>query len=669
MNKPVKLPFFRLSLLSLALAGGFAHAQPADSSVELPTVEVKGQATSATHRVTTKSMAETTATDLKDVLAAEPSISFGGGNGQSQWVAIRGMGQDQIDYKVDDTYTDSQIFHHNGRFMLDPALVKVVAVQKGTGSASAGIGATSGAIIAETVEAKDLLRDGQNAGFRVNAGASSNKGFSYGATAYGRAGGFDGLVSGNFIKDKEYRGGHNYRNLEGGDKVLNSALGGRGLLGKIGYSFNEDNRIELSHRQEKNYGMRALREEFDFSQILNDRGVPNTERNAPRYRTLTQDTTNLEFKGGNLGFAESMKANVYRLNIKRDESATDPAATSPSSTTQVTTLGANVGFDSRLFDRHNLKYGINWRTQEAKPSAVDDGFSREKKTDSGAYVEGIWDINPVTLTTGLRYDHWKMRTSSGTENSDGDINPSIGVIYDITPDFSVNASHNYATRSPRLYEAALSGGRRITSSPNLKAERSRNTEIGFNYYLNRDLSLSGSYFWQNIKDVQAVRRDGQDYVWYNGGRLKNTGYELNAAYRWKGLTARAGVAYSKPELDGETADIVTTAIPMGRTWTTGLSYQFDNPNLEIGWRGRYVQNAGYAPTSRGSGSDLPVVRAGYGVNDIFANWKPTGKDDLNVNFAVNNVFDKNYKPHSQRAGANALPEPGRDIRLGVNYRF
>ena len=108
---------------------------------------------------------------------------------------------------------------------------------------------------------------------------------------------------------------------------------------------------------------------------------------------------------------------------------------------------------------------------------------------------------------------------------------------------------------------------------------------------------------------------------------------------------------------------------MGRTWTTGLSYQFDNPNLEIGWRGRYVQNAGYAPTSRGSDVALNVVRAGYDVNDIFANWKPTGKDDLNVNFSVNNVFDKNYKPHSQRAGANSLPEPGRDVRLSVNYRF
>nr|WP_245911176.1 TonB-dependent receptor plug domain-containing protein [Neisseria iguanae] len=139
--KKASNPAFRLTLLSFALASGFTHAAE----------EVKEQATSATHRVTTKSMEESTSTDLKDVLFDEPSISFGGGNGQSQWVTIRGMGQDQIDYKVDDTYTDSQIFHHNGRFMLDPALVKVVAVQKGTGSTSAGIGATSGAIIAETV--------------------------------------------------------------------------------------------------------------------------------------------------------------------------------------------------------------------------------------------------------------------------------------------------------------------------------------------------------------------------------------------------------------------------------------------------------------------------------------------------------------------------------------
>lgn len=359
-----------------------------------------------------------------------------------------------------------------------------------------------------------------------------------------------------------------------------------------------------------------------------------------------------------MGFIDKIKTNAYRLNTSRDEGTGD---------TEIDTYGANLNLDSRILDRHTLKYGVNWRSQETSPS---DGTTNEKKRDAGVYVEGIWDFEPFTLTTGLRYDHWKMRTNSGTENSDGDINPSVGVIYDITPDFSVNASLNYATRSPRLYEAALISGRSITSSPDLKAERSRNTEIGFNYRWNSALTLSGSYFWQSIKDVQAILNNGNgNYLWYNGGTLKNTGYELNAAYRWKGLTARAGVAYSKPELDGSTADIVTTAIPVGRTWTTGLSYQFDNPNLEIGWRGRYVQNAGEAPTSRGSGTTIAYVRNGYGVNDIYANWKPTGKDDLNVNFAVNNVLDKNYKPHSQRAGANSLPEPGRDFRLAVNYRF
>ena len=125
---------------------------------------------------------------------------------------------------------------------------------------------------------------------------------------------------------------------------------------------------------------------------------------------------------------------------------------------------------------------------------------------------------------------------------------------------------NYATRSPRLYEAALMSSRSIISSPDLKAERSRNAEIGFNYHWNSALTLSGSYFHQQIKDVQAIRQAGKNYVWFNGGKLKNRGYELNAAYRWKGLTARAGVAYSRPKLNGDTADIVTTAIPMGRTW-------------------------------------------------------------------------------------------------------
>lgn len=594
------------------------------------------------------------------------------------------------------------MFHHQGRFLFDPSLIKVTAVQKGTGSASAGIGATSGAIVAQTMDAKDLLTEGKDVGFKVNAGLSSNKGYNGGLAVYGRAGGFDGLIVGNWITEKNYKAGGGYRSIAGNEEVLNSALGQRGLLGKISYNFNEDHRITLSHRQEKTYGTRALREEFDFSNGFrtergrgskpltpaekaqgytvknniiydpNGNAVSNIGNNQPRHRVLTNDTTNLEYTGKNMGFISQIKANVYRQNFKYQ----DGKAAISFGTSHLTTHDANLGFDSNILNKHTLKYGLNWRHQKAKPDNMGNLAVRQQKDDVGAYVEGIWSFEPVTLTTGLRYDRFKARFSNGKEVSDSAFSPSLGVIYDATPDLSFHSSLNYATRSPRLAEITISGGNDnlIGAENNLQAERSRNIELGVKYRLNDSLNAEANYFWQTIKDVQALNRDTRNY--YNGGTLKNRGYEAALSYRWQGLTTRVGVAYNKPKMDGASIDSVVTAIPMGRTWTTGLSYRFNNPNLEIGWRGRFVESSEYdvATSVRGATVMTPTKRSGYGVNDLYLNWKPTGKDNLNINFAVNNIGNKLYKPHSQRTsntggGDASLPETGRDFRLGVNYRF
>jgi len=658
-----------LSLLTLALFGGFAHAADTTAQTsELQPVTVKG-ANLSTHRVTTQKIAESTDTDLKGLLFNEPSIGFGGGNGTSQWVNIRGLGQDQIDFKVDDSYSDTSTFHHQGRFLLDPELVKVVAVQKGSGSASAGIGASSGAIVAETIDPSDLLRPDQNFGFKINAGVSGNKGWNRGLSLYGRAAGFDALVAGNWITEENYKAGKGYVNggVSGGNRVPYSALGQRGLLAKIGYSINEDSRIELSRSQEQTHGTRTLREEFD-----------DFARNPASYRTYTQDRTNLEYKGANLGFVSNIKANVFHLKTARED-AGDGAD-------QNKATGANLNLDSRIFDRHTLKYGINYRTQKNHPARTTQA-AKESKTDYGVYLEGIWDFHPVTLTTGLRYDHFKVNTTGHTSASDGNINPSLGLIYDVTDSLSLKASHSYATRSPRLYESMLAPSRNIVTAPNLKAERSRTTEIGFNYRPIQDLSLTGSYFWQKINNVhdfaclsgscaggRSTYTSGITQS-TNNGYIKNKGYEFGANYRWRGLTARMGVAYSDPKHHYlfESYDINTKAHAVGRTWTAGLAYHFDNPNLEIGWRGRFVQSRIGKPSRGATASEgTTEKRAGYGVNDIYANWKPTGKDDLNINFAVNNIGNKYYYSHSQRSSSrsgNSLPEVGRDFRLAVNYKF
>lgn len=443
-------------------------------------------------------------------------------------------------------------------------------------------------------------------------------------------------------------------------------MGQRGLLAKVGVDLNEDHRIELSHRQERHYGVRALREEFDFSQDNND------ANNAPRYRITTNDTSKIEWTGKNMGFISNAKANVWRSVISREEP-------SERSRTRLIANGANLNLDSPIGESHLIKYGINYRDQEGKPNSltVQNGvqMKTQKKRDVGVYAEGIWGLGAFTLTTGLRYDHFSFRAMDGSKSNKGSVNPSVGLIYEITNDLSLNTSLNYATRSPRFHEIMLSSGATrgrtavYSIANNIKPERSRNAEVGFNYKLADSLALNGSYFWQTIQDTHAFTqiRPGY-YEIQNAGKLRNHGYELGAAYKYEGLTLRAGVAYSKPELDGRTVDSTVTAIPIGRTWTTGMSYHFEQPDIEIGWKGRFVQHTSYDSTTnnRGGGSTT-TKRPGYGVNDFYVTWKPV--ESVNINLALNNAFNKYYRSHSQRAGVSTLPEPGRDVRLSVNYTF
>ena len=678
-------PLFRLSLLSLTLAAGFAHAEnEAKDNVVLDTVTVKGDRQGSkikTNIVTLRQKDESTATDLRELLKEEPAIDFGGGNGSSQFLTLRGMGQNSVDIKVDNASSDSQMLYHQGRFIIDPALVKIVSVQKGAGSASAGIGATNGAIITKTVDAEDLLKGlDKNWGVRLSSGYASNDGVNYGASVFGKAGNFDGLFSYSRNDEKDYEPGKGYTNSNGGKTVPFSALDKRSYLAKIGANFG-DHRLVLSHMNDQHRGIRTVREEFTAT----DNPRLTLERQAPTYRETSLSNTNLAWTANNLGFVEKLDANAYLMKNERysaDDSKNGYAGNLPGpNTTVIETKGANFNLDSRIGEKTLIKYGVNYRHQEIKPPVFfSSALSNPKKSDAGIYAEAIHDIGDFTLTGGLRYDHFDIKTHDGKSVSDGTVNPSFGVIWQPHEYWSFSASHNYASRSPRLYDALRQHGRRnaITSiADGTKAERARNTEIGFNYN-NGSFAANGSYFWQKIKDAVAGPQQRHDAAGnpiagvreiVNAGYIKNQGYELGASYRTGGLMAKVGVSHSKPRIyDTHPENLLSAnpefAVQTGRTWTTSLSYRFQNPNLEIGWRGRYLQKASGSVLVRDKGE---VKRKGYGVNDVFANWKPLGKDTLNVNFAVNNVFNKFYYPHSQRG--ETLPGIGRDVRLGVNYRF
>lgn len=716
-SKKLPLATAIIGVLSLQVAQADDMAQP-HVSLEALNAEIDRQGTKVkTNVVTLQEKDESTATDLRGLLQSEPSIDFSGGNGTSSYLTMRGMGQNSIDVKVDNAYSDSQILYHQGRHILDPSLVKIVSVQKGAGSASAGIGATNGAIVAKTLDAHDLLKDSdKDWGIKVNAGYSSNDEHSYGVTGFGKADNFDFLVSYNETSQDNYKPGRKTGQKDsatapgkyysswtasgdpakdcatqnGGtickspthpsDEVAFQAMDKESYLIKAGYNLGE-HRFVLSHFNTTNKGVRNVREEFEWVVI------PPSTINYGGHRKLSMQNTNLEYKG-NVGALGTAEANVYFMKNERksgdDKFSGYAGNVKGSNDTSVKTTGANLGFDKHINNDTLFKYGVNYRHQETTPNRINNGSTQTtEKDDIGVYGEIIADIGNFTLTGGMRYDHFDYTSVSNKKVSDGTFNPSVGIIWQATPDLSFNAVHNYATRSPRLVDALLSSGSRAADiADGTKAEQAKNTEIGFNYN-NGNLSVDGTYFWQEIDNLLtsgARHRPGDKHnTIFNVGFAKNKGYEINTRYRWNGFTARLGVAESNPEYySGNNAegnpirfDNREFGSTIGRTWTAGLAYRFANPNVEIGVNHRKVddvkgQSAYMTPISGSRGNNLDLIKYGYDVTDIYANWKPFNNDKLNVNFAVNNVGDEFYYSHS---AINGLPGVGREYRVGVNFTY
>lgn len=681
---------FRYSLMALALSAGFSYADGNSGhnhTAELSEVKVSGTAVSTrTHR---NQLDRETATDLKQVMKDQIGMDVGGGNGVAQFYSIRGVGEDKINLDVDGTGQSTKIFHHQSRFQLDPALIKSINVEKGTGAASAGIGAVGGTIRVTTVDAKDLLVDGKPFGFKLGSTVSSNKGGSGNIAVYAYQDGFDALFAGNFLNNRDYKDGVGKINQ-------GSKLEQHSYLGKLGYDFNEDHGIRLSYRQEYQKGNRTDKAEFQTDAAY--KGFAGTAQKEQSY--------NLEYKGRHVGFLDKIDANLFQIHTddyKPPKGAPDGTQKSNElELSKIKAKGANLNLASTLGDGHLVKYGFNYRHESAQSSDKSpwlkilklNDVNDEKKTDYGIYTEGIWNLHPVTLTTGLRYDHFKYTAANGQNAANGQLNPSVGIIWDVNDNFSLLGNLNQASRSPRLNEALLANeraGNAVDVDKDLKAETARRAEIGFKWQQN-GFNLSGSVFHQNIKDLvvyQWAKIDNKKAVInergriFNGGKLTTNGYEIDASYRNGGLTARLGVSYVKPRLKGEMyygeSPILAedhessfTFWNTGRQWLTGLSYRFEQPKLEIGWRGRYAQSTSFTDAARKKGT-VKSVKNGYGVHDLYANWQPLGKDNMNVNFAVNNIGNKKYRSHSQRFpdGVARVPfyERGREFVFGLNYRF
>ncbi|PWQ95165.1 TonB-dependent receptor domain-containing protein [Leucothrix arctica] len=644
---------------SISLALMTTHAS-AEEVTTFDTIVVVGETTNT--EVTPEELDNYQANDLEDIFRHVPSVSVGGSVGIAQKVYVRGMEDTMLNVSVDGAPQTGTLFHHIGRIQIEPELLKSVEVQAGAGEATSGAGAIGGAIRFETKDVEDLLETGKKFGGLIKGSAFSNEGEKGNVSLYGKVNDNVGVI-GSFSKT-------NRDNMTdgNGDEIL-------ATNSKQNLAFVKVN-ADISDKQELSISAEKREESGEFSSKPNW-FVSEGDALYPMERDRTTFTVNHKYTASDLF---NLETTVYRTNNSLWNNGRFGEYEGHTQST-----GLDLKNKSHL-GNHTVTYGIDYRKDIVTAGASSDNGEtfKEKGTVFGAYAQDHWQLSDKLLVSyGLRFDDYKLDQTDLDDSAKSDaVSPNIGLSYDINDKLTVKVGHAKAMRGKEISDSFTVDG--FTLGEDLRAEKVTNTEIGLEYNTGK-LNLTASVYQSEVKDViHAVNGWGGTYE--NIGNLESDGFELGASYDFGKLELAASFSHNDPTLNGNVVEgYEHSAIGnvRGDTFNVKATYEFSS-QFQLGWNFAHVKSLNdievlYDDVAAGWIDETQFIdKKGYNVHDVYLRWTPNRYKNLSVNFAVQNLFDENYRDHSSVgdygdiagwesiAGAN---EAGRDVRLSVNYKF
>ncbi|MFA0812341.1 TonB-dependent receptor [Microbulbifer epialgicus] len=657
-NKYALLPL----MVSSALASGISQAQEVqnqEGTAENPmeTVVVVGVASDT--EITPEELDKQQANDLSDIFRQVPSVSVGGSLAIAQKIYVRGMEDTLLNVTVDGAPQTSTLFHHIGRVSIEPELLERVEVQAGAGEATSGAGAIGGAIRFKTKDVDDLLDEGEQFGAMVKGAYFSNDGDKASASVYGKITDNWGLL-GSFVTV-------NRDNMKDGDgdTIYGSTSDQDLAFIKLSGELSENQKLSVSFEQREETG--------EFGKHPNWPAL----QGATLYPMETERQTsviNHQFSPNELF---NLETTVYHTQSEAWRELYDYIAS-------VETTGFDLRNTSSI-GQHSLTYGIEAREDEVEGRSFLGGISYiEEGQVLGAYIQDHWQAtDALLLSFGLRYDEYELeRVTHDDETDSQGFSPNIGMSYSLTDALTFTAGHATAMRGKEVGDGFTLDA--STIAPDLDAETVDNTELGLEYSLD-GLDLKAAIYRSTIDDI-IFDQAGPGIYYENVGELVTEGFELSASYVWDQLTISAAFSHNDSELDGETVEGYEhngVANARGDTWNFAANYAFSS-KLELGWNLTIVQDLNNIKVLRRStevgwaDGVAEVDKPGYEVFDVYLHWEPLADDSLNVNLAVQNLFNEHYRDHSSVADYGHISgydmvagiyEAGRDIRLSVDYRF
>lgn len=622
-----------------------------------------------------------------DILRFVPGVTFTGGPRRTGEVpSIRGFSGQDVIVMIDGARRNFES-GHDGRFFIDPSLVREVEVVRGASSALYGSGGLGGVIELRTVDAADLLEPGETWGAKAFGGfQSANDEWHSGLTLYGADGPFDALAS------LTYRDGEDIRLGDGSELIADDDI----LSGLVKGSWtpDENQRITVSYSRYHDDALEPNNAQAAFSSTngLVDKEVLDQTIQA-EYSYYDPEMPWLD-----------ARAIVYYTQTAVDEEVLDAFGSSPEGADlerDLRTYGVSLQNSSRFSLGESIDntftYGIDYYRddQSGRDSSNPPSYDREGVPDAEADSVGIFfqaeidftDLGPLpgelTVIPGIRYDYYDLESEIADSAEYDEVSPKIAASYRPAPWVMVFGSYGKAFRAPTFNEAYASGTHFVIpgfgvnnfiANPDLKPQTTRTLEFGLGFDF-EDVLIDGDSFTIKGSHYETWGKDFIDLVVdqpappacfpptcngttqsVNVADARLWGNEIEAVYDQR----RFRLSFGYADIDGEDED---TGEPLGVLFPTTVTLdgavKFPEFDSLVGLRGIF---AGHFDNV----SDPVEERDAYETYDIYAAWMPSDGplEGLRVDLGVDNVFDEEYA----RVFTNVL-EQGRNWKAAMSYRI
>jgi hemoglobin/transferrin/lactoferrin receptor protein len=644
MPHPLSRPFSHALLAGTALLTTLATPLAAqDYALDPLTVERRDEQAGAADRATAVYVADpelerARTGDLKDVFAGIASVSVGGAIPLAQKIFVNGIDMLNLAVTVDGVAQNNRAFHHVSANAIDPGLLKAVRADAGVAAADTGPNALAGAVVFETVDATDVLQEGQTFGGNVRLGYADNgQTFTRSTTLAGKQGGFEWLAYLKSATGDDYTSGN-------GTTIKGTAADLQNALLKAAYETAEGHRFEISAQEMSDDALRPWR--ANFGGLIGGRPTPELRR----YDTTRRNVAlSYEFTQGGgmwdpkavIGWSESLVNVPEPYGSEGTSNALSGTVQNTFHLSETDTIVAGVDF----YDRAGAYVGPGERYEE---EARNIGLFAQARLEP---------VERMKLSFGLRADR---------QDFDG-----IGGFADTVSGLSGNASVSYGVTEALTLRAGYSsvfGGIAIEDNytflpswdySDLQPARAENYTIGFDYAAGT-LNVGGELFLTQVENARGG---------VGNFDFESHGFNLGVGYGWDQGFARLTYTNSTVEVNGNGAssyDALDFGAPLGQVIKLQAQHELAG-GLTLG--GSLDVALDYDDVN----SDSEQTIDGYEVVNVFAEYVPPSLPGLTLRAEVANLFDKEYADRATY-GADytsvvTLKEPGRAIALSAVMRF